>query len=50
MIFDQKILQCKKGFSCVYRFDRELVGGVELLGEIEEFGGGFGVAAVVEVV
>jgi hypothetical protein len=48
--FDQKVLQRKKGFCRVNGFYRELVGGVELLGEIEEFGGGFGVAAVVEVV
>lgn len=50
MRFDQKILQRKKRFSCVNGFYWELIGGVELLGEIEEFGGGFGVAAVVEVV
>ena len=39
-------MEAEEGFCCVYRFDRELIGGVELLGEIEEFGGGFGIAAV----
>ena len=48
--FDQEILQRKKRLCRVNGFYWELIGGVELLGEIEEFGGGFGVAAVVEVV
>ena len=36
-----------EGFGGVSGFDRELLGAVEGGGEVQEFGGGFGVAAVV---
>ena len=36
-----------EGFGGVGGFDRELLGAVEGGGEVQEFGGGFGIAAVV---
>ena len=39
--------ESEKGFGGVSGFDGELLGAVEGGGEVQEFGGGFGIAAVV---
>ena len=47
IIFLKQVAKREKGFGGVGGFDGELLGAVEGGGEVQEFGGGFGVAAVV---